>query len=824
MSLSPARSKYITHLTGLVIIFLLTLVYFSPTLDNKVLRTHDTTVFAGSAKEIQDHREEFNEEPLWTNSMFGGMPAYLISAKYPGNLFKPLYNFLRAPGIPLAPILLLMFGFYLMLISFRIKPWLALLGSIAYGFSSYFFIILAAGHNTKAMALAFMAPVVGSIVYAYRRDRIRGSVLTALFLTLQLIANHLQITYYTFIIVLVFGIVELVSSIKNKRLAELVKTTLMLAGAAIIALAINFANLYVTYEYGKFSLRGKSELSSNQEDKTSGLDRSYATNWSYGIDETLTLLIPNLKGGASQPFDRNSETVRTLRQNNAGQYARSIYQYWGSQPSTSGPVYVGAIIFLLFIMGLVLIKGPYKWWLLIATILSIMLAWGKNFMFLTNLFFDFFPGYNKFRAVTMILVIAEFCIPLLAVLALDRILRRDIKKPELMKAFKIGLGITGGILLLFLLFPGLAGSFISPQELQFPDWLREPLIADRKEMLRNDALRSLAFVTAGSLIIYLAYNKKIKTTYAILALTLLILTDMWTVNKRYLNNDNFVRKNEAESVFTPTTADDFILRDTSIYRVLNLSVSPFNDGTTSYLHHSIGGYHGAKIRRYQDLIEHCLNPELNRFTNSLNNITSLEEVEAVFKDLNAINMLNTRYIILDPNSPPLVNDSALGNAWFVDSYHLAENPDEELEAVNNIDPAKELVVNEEHEALLNKVSFDTASGGTIKLVSYKANELIYDFSVPGTKLVVFSEIYYPRGWNAYIDGEPADHFRVNYVLRGMIVPGGKHELVFRFEPGSYKTGNLVSLVGSVILFLLLAAYIFYLIRRRKTTIPDARLQ
>ncbi len=814
MSLSPATNKYLPHLVAVLTLIVITLVYFSPTLDNKVLQTHDTTVFAGSAKEIIDHREEYNEEPLWTNSMFSGMPAYLISTHYPGNLFKPLYNLLRAPGIPVAPILLLMLGFYIMLISFRVKPWLALLGSIAYGFSSYFFIILAAGHNTKAMALAFMAPVIGSIVYAYRRDRITGSVLTALFLTLQLIANHLQITYYTFMIVLIFGIAELVHSIRNNKLPGLIKTTLMLAGAAIIALSINFANLYVTYEYGNFSMRGKSELSSNQEDKTSGLDRSYATNWSYGIDETLTLLIPNIKGGASQPFDRDSETVKTLKQNNAGQYAQSVLQYWGTQPSTSGPVYVGAIIFLLFIMGLVLIKGPLKWWLLVATILSIMLAWGKNFMFFTNLFFDFFPGYNKFRAVTMILVIAELCMPLLAILALDRILRQDLQKPELIKAFKIGLGITGGILLLFLLFPGLAGSFISPNEIQFPDWLKESLIADRKEMLRNDALRSLVLIITGSAVLYLAYTKKLKNTYAIIALAMLILIDMWTVNKRYLNNDDFVRQNEAERVFTPTVADDYILSDTTVYRVLNLTVSPFNDGTTSYLHHSIGGYHGAKIRRYQDLIEHCISPELSRFTNSLNNITSLDQVEGVFKDLNAINMLNTRYIIINPDSPPLVNDSALGNAWFVDCYRLAENPDEELEAVNDIDPAKEAVVNEKHAAQLDGVRFDTTSTGTIKLVSYKANELIYDYESPETELVVFSEIYYPQGWEASIDGNPADHFRVNYVLRGMIIPEGKHKVVFRFEPQSYKTGNRVSLAGSVLLFLVIAAYIYYLTRQK----------
>ncbi|MBN1388616.1 MAG: YfhO family protein [Bacteroidales bacterium] len=815
MALSQAKTKYLPHLIALLVFVALTLIYFSPTLDNKVLQTHDTTVFAGSVKEIKDHREEYKEEPLWTNSMFSGMPAYLISTYYPGNLFKPVYNILRAPGIPIAPILLLMIGFYIMLIAFRVKPWLALLGSIAYGFSSYFFIILAAGHNTKAMALVYMAPVVGSIVYAYRRDRITGSVLTALFLTLQLIANHFQITYYTLMIILIFGIVELVYSIRNKMLPDLIKTTLLLAGAAIIALSINFANLYITFEYGKYSMRGQSELSSDLEDKTSGLDRSYATNWSYGIDETLTMLIPNMKGGASQPFDRNSETVKTLRQNNYGQYAQGILQYWGEQPSTSGPVYVGSIIFLLFVMGLVLVKGPYKWWLLIATVLSIMLAWGNNFMFLTNLFFDFFPGYSKFRAVTMILVIAEFCMPLLGILALDRIFRQDIKKPELLKAMKIGLGITGGILLLFLLFPGLAGSFISTNEVQFPDWLKTSLIADRKEMLRLDALRSLAFVIAASVIIYLAFVKKLKNNYAIGLLAIIVVIDMWPVNKRYLNNDDFVRKTEAERVFTPTAADNYILRDSSVYRVLNLTVSPFNDGITSYFHHSIGGYHGAKIRRYQDLIEHSISPEINRFSKALSNITSIDQVEDVFKDLNALNMLNTKYIIINPDNPPLVNNSALGNVWLVDSYRLVESPDEELEMVNKIDPALEAVVNRKHAGRFKDISLDSTSSGNITLTLYKANELAYDYELTGTSIAVFSEIYYPKGWNAYIDGEPAEHFRVNYVLRAMVIPEGKHEIIFRFEPKSYEAGNTVSLGGSIVLYLLIAASVFYFIKRKK---------
>ncbi|MDZ7738874.1 MAG: hypothetical protein U5K32_07395 [Bacteroidales bacterium] len=818
MSTNTALNKYVPHLTAIIIFIALTLAYFSPALDNKALLTHDTTVFAGTVEEIKDHRQEYDEEPLWTNSLFGGMPAYLISTQYPGNLFKPLYNIFRSPGIPIAPVLLLMIGFYIVLISFRVNPWLAILGSIAYGFSSYFFVILAAGHNTKAMALAFMAPLIGSIVYAYKRDRLIGSVFTAFFLTMQLIANHLQITYYTFMIVLIFGIVELIFAIRDKYLPELLKTTALLIGAVIIALSINFANLYVTFEYGKYSMRGESELSSNQEDKTSGLDRSYATNWSYGIDETLTLLIPNLKGGATQPFDRDSETVKTLRQNNAAQYVQGIYQYWGTQPNTSGPVYVGAIIVLLFIMGLVLLKGPYKWWLLAATLLSIMLAWGKNFMFLTNLFFDLFPGYNKFRAVTMILVIAEFCMPLLGILVLDRILKKEIKKPELIKAFKIGIGITGGILLLFLLFPGLAGSFISANELQYPDWLKASLIADRKEMLRTDALRSLAFVTAAAIIIYLAYSGKLKNKQAIFILAFLVVIDMWFVNRRYLNEDNFVRQNEAERQFTPTAADNYILKDSTIHRVLNLTVSPFNDGTTSYLHHSIGGYHGAKIRRYQDLIENSISPEINRLTKRLNSISSADQLDTAFRDLNAMNMLNTKYIIINPDNPPLVNSSALGNAWFVDSFILADNPDEEIEAVNIIDPAHEAVVNKKHADKLKDIGQTDNTSGTISLVSYKANELVYDYNSTAPRLTVFSEIYYPEGWNAYIDGEAAEHFRVNYVLRAMVIPEGEHELIFRFEPESYKTGNTVSLAGSVIMILMIAALVYYFIRRKRFSI------
>ncbi|TFH33838.1 MAG: hypothetical protein E4G95_09130, partial [Bacteroidia bacterium] len=405
MLTSPLKSGWIKYIAAVGFFTLLVLIYFYPVLEKKVLKTNDTTVFAGVSKEIADFREEYGSEPLWTNSMFSGMPAYLISTQYPGNLVKYFYNLLRKPGIPIAPILLLMVGFYLLLLAYRVDPWLAIAGAVAYGLSSYFFILLSAGHNTKAMALAFMAPLVGSVIYAYRRNMLLGALFTAIILTLEIISNHLQITYYAFMILLAFGISELIHSIKSGQFPGFARTTLLLLGAAIVALTVNFASLYTTYEYGKYSIRGQSELAATPEDKSTGVDRSYATAWSYGIDETMTLLIPNFKGGASRPFDRNSETVKALRQNGAAQYVNQVPQYWGGQPSTSGPVYVGSIVFFLFIMGLVLVKDRDRWWILAATIIAVMLAWGKNFMFFTNLFMDFLPGYSKFRAVTTILVI-----------------------------------------------------------------------------------------------------------------------------------------------------------------------------------------------------------------------------------------------------------------------------------------------------------------------------------------------------------------------------------------------------------------------------------
>lgn len=499
MDFKTILKPVIPHLVAVAIFMAISLVYFYPALEGKVLHTNDGTVARNAAREISDFRAKYGTEPLWTNSMFGGMPAYLISTKYTGNLMLYVDRLMKFLRLPAASIFLTMVGFYILLIFFKTDTRLAIAGAIGYGLSTYFFFILAAGHNTKAIAIAYMAPMIGSIWYTYRYNVIKGALLTTFFLTLEIIAFHPQITYYAFLSILIFWITELIYSVRKKEIVKFLRTTAILIIPLLLSVGMNFAYLYTTYEYGKYSIRGKSDLVSSNSTSNNGLDKEYATQWSYGIDETFTLLIPNFKGGADIPFDRNSNTVTALRKNNAGQYANQFYKYWGTQPWTDGPVYVGAIMVFLFILGLVIVKRPEKWWLLAATLLSIMLAWGKNFMPLTNLFMDYFPGYNKFRAVTMTLVIAEFCIPLLGILALKDIFEGNTTKKDFLKGLKIALGVTGGLTLLFILFPGLGGSFMSPSEQgQVPDWLSSALTSDREKLLRLDALRSLVFILLDS--------------------------------------------------------------------------------------------------------------------------------------------------------------------------------------------------------------------------------------------------------------------------------------------------------------------------------------
>lgn len=812
--------KLLPYLAAIVIFLIVTLAYLSPIMEGKSLRQSDTMSWTGAAKEILDFRKANpGEEPLWTNSMFGGMPAYMISLLTPSNNIISFFE--RAMGLfslpsPANMIFLYFIGFFILLCVLRLNPWLSIVGALAFGFSTYFFIILEAGHNTKALAIGYMAPVFAGIILAMRGKYLWGAILTALFLALEIKMNHIQMTYYLMILVIIYVIAELIQKIKEKQIMSFVKASVALLFAAIIAVSINVTNLWTSYEYSKETIRGKSELSFNPEIKTKGLDMDYATQWSYGIDETFTLLIPDFKGGSSSgKLGESSETYSVLKQNgvpNIKEITAQMPLYWGTQPFTSGPVYAGAIFIFLFVLGLFIVKGPMKWTLLIATVLSIGLAWGKNFMPLTQLFFDYFPMYSKFRAVASILVVAELCIPLLGILALNKIFTHQVEKAELMKWGKISLYITAGLSLFFALGGSSIYDFRSANDAQlpYPEWLMNAIVADRQSIFTMDAWRSFAFIALAAGLIWLFVEKKINTSIAIISLLLLVLVDMWPVNKRYFDNSNFTSKRNVETPFQASQEDLMILEDKDPnYRVFNVTNNPFNDAQTSYFHKSVGGYHGAKLRRYQDLIEHQI---------SKNN-------------MKVLNMLNTKYFIApDANKQPQVqrNIAALGNAWFVENYKLVENPDSEITALSSFEPATTAIVDKRFADYVKEIKTGRDSLSVIKLSSYKPNHLIYEADAKKDEFAVFSEIYYDKGWNAYLDGKEMPYIRVNYVLRAMKIPQGNHKIEFKFEPKSYFTGEKIGFASSLILLLMILGMtgkeVYTMFAANKSNIADAEKQ
>lgn len=789
------------HLLVVVVFIVVTFLYFPPLLEGKAIRQGDIMHHQGMSKEIVDYRNATGKEALWTNSMFGGMPAYQISVLYKNNVSKNINSIisLKFP-VPAVYLFLGLLGFYILMLVMGANIWIAVAGAFAFAFSSYFFIIEAAGHNSKAHAMTFMAPIIAGVILAFRGRYILGAALFALFLALQLNANHLQITYYTALIILVFGAVELYYSFKEKKLVHFSKAAGILAVVAIIAAFTNFTNMLLTYEYGKESTRGKSELTSQQDDKTTGLDKSYILNdYSYGITETFNLFIPNFMGGGHSDVGTNSESYKFLQQNNvpnAKQIVKQMPTYWGDQHFTSGPVYIGAVVIFLFVLGLFILKGRFKWWIVAATLLSIFLAWGKNMEWFSTLFIDFFPGYNKFRTVSMILVIAELTIPLLGMVAFIKILRGEIDKTTFKKHLLYSLYITGGFALFFVVFAGIF-DYSSPKDsrLGWPEPLLNALVADRESLMRADAFRSLAFVVLTAGLIWLIFKNKLKPVWACVVLSALFLLDLGTIGKRYLNSDNFVTKREARQPYSPSQADLAILQDKDPnYRVMNLTTDPFNDASTSYFHKSIGGYHGAKLKRYQELI-----------------------VEHIGKmNIQVLNMLNTRYfIVAGENQQPVaqINPDALGNAWFIDSIQIVPNADAEIAALSNFNPKNRLIVDQRFESLISAKNYSTDSMSTIRLTEYQPNHLVYEANTTATQMAVFSEIYYDKGWNAYIDDKPAPYFRANYVLRAMEIPAGKHTIEFKFEPKSYATGEAISLASSIALILLLLSAFGYEIFR-----------
>jgi hypothetical protein len=809
--------KLLTHLGIILFFIVLAYAYMFPLLEGKALEMDDIMHFRGMSKELADYREETGEEAVWTNSMFGGMPGYMISVIYPGNLGRHITTSIRRTFSTASYLILYLIGFFILLRSLKVNRWLSVAGAVAFAFSSYFLIILGAGHMTKANAIAWLGPVIAGVLLAFRGKPIAGSLLFAVAFSLELVSNHLQITYYGFLMIAILGLVELIYAIREKTLPAFFKAFLFLLAGAVVAVGMNFSRLYTTWEYSKDTIRGPSELTSNDENKTSGLDKDYVVQWSYGIDETLTLLIPNFKGGGSQINPGvDSESYQALQRQgvqNPRQVIQGVSMYHGDQPGTSGPVYVGAIVVLLFVLGLFVVKGRMKWWLVSATIVSIVLSWGGNIMWLTSFLLDYLPFYNKFRAPSMTLVIAEFTMPLLGIIALNDIFSGKVDKKIWLNGLKWSVIITGGLSLLFAVIPGISGSFTNATDaMRFPDWLMDSVIADRKSMFRADAFRSFLFLALAGGELYLWHIKKIKTTSFIAILGVLILIDLWTVDKRYLNNDHFVPKRQAENPFPITPADQSILADTDLYyRVLPLQ-NPFQDARASYYHKNVGGYHAAKLRRYQEMIDHHIQPEMQRMVTGLQAGSS---IDSVFRQLPVMNMLNTRYLIFDLNQTPIRNPHPLGNAWFVSDFKMVGNADDEIKAMESFNPAETAVIDQRFIEYVQGVTVAKDRVGKIELTEYQPNYLKYDFSAISDQLTVFSDIYYEKGWNAYIDGEPVSHFRVNYVLRAMIIPAGQHTVEFKFEPKSYYTGNKVSLASSLLLILAIAGYGFMQFRKRK---------
>ncbi|MGQ1910784.1 YfhO family protein [Marinifilum sp. RC60d5] len=859
MNFKSIFKSALPHLVSIIVFLIIGFLYFQPALEGKVLKKGDSINAWGAKKEIIDYRAKTGDNALWTNSMFGGMPSYHINVAYRAkdmSTFKKMME-LYTPD-PVKYLFLYMIGFYILLISLRVNPWLSIAGAIAYAFSTYFVIIIGAGHLWKVNALAFIPPALAGILLVFRGKYLWGGLLATFFLIMELYSNHIQMTYYFVIMVICLLVFEFYYQLKQKNLKHFFKSIGILAIASIIALGVNFTNLYNAYDYTKSTIRGKSELSlGDKNNQTTGVDKDYGTQWSYGIQETLSLLIPNVKGGGGSP----QEGMQILNYIGNGQM-KSVadyyslkqvdnHHYWGNQPFTVGPVYVGAFILFLFILGLFILAGRLKWGLLTATILAIMLAWGHNFQALTGLFFDYIPLYNKFRAVSSILIIVELCVPLLAILTLKKI----IDEPEILKkkisisSFKINVLVlpsvlTAGLALLLYLVPTMGLDFLSdmeqnyfsqikssnPNALAFITQIQNDLINARIDIFKADALRSLLFIAIG-IALLLAYSKKyLQTKFLIPAVIILVAVDLYPINKRFTTNDNFVDKKDLKLAYSPNMADYQILQTelnnhpelkeiaqqaqtnytranrkasdyekvaaqlwaityNTNYRVYEQAGSPFQNARTSYFHKSIGGYHGAKLRRIQELYDYYIEKD----------------------NAKVLNMLNTRYIINqgEKGLEAVVNPDALGNAWLVNSYKLVKDANEEILMLNDFDPAKEAIVDVRFKDQLAGLNITADSTASIQMVKYSPNAISYNYMSKSEQLAVFSEMYYQPGWNAYVDGKLSPHFRANYVLRAMKLPAGKHKVEFKFEPKGYFVGEKISLASMILFFLLVAGGIVF---------------
>ena len=821
--------KYVPHLIALATFLVITYAFFAPIFSGKELRQGDVNNWKGMSKEITDFKDKTGEWTYWTNSMFGGMPAYQIAAKYPGNFMEYIDDVVTL-GLPHPAdyLFLYMLGFYFLLVVLGVDKRVSIVGAIAFAFSSYYLIFIEAGHNSKAHAIGYMAPVIAGLILTYRGRLFLGAAITGLALALELYTNHLQITYYLGLISVLLVITFLVDAIKNKKLPYFIKSSILLGVVAGIAVLPNITNLMATQEYGKYSTRGPSELTSDKENKTTGLDRDYITDWSYGIDETFTFLVPEFKGGASEPISANH---KDLVKNLDGQYKDAVGSwgsYVGEQAFTSGPVYVGAIIVFLFVLGLFVVEGQLKWWLAGSTLLSIFLGWGRNFMSFTNLFLDYVPGYDKFRAVTTILILAEFTIPLLAILAVDKLLKEEDFFAKYKKKIIASGAIVAALAAMIWMSPSTFTNLTNEKDERLvmqqvkgadnPKGIADAFIAElataREKIISADAGRSLFFILIAFALVFTYAKYRYKKEILIYGLLVIIAIDMISVDRRYLSSDDFVKKSSNAIPFPETAADQFIKSDPAkSFRVLNLTADVFNDAGTSYYHQSIGGYHGAKLKRYKELIDYSLTPEMSAMISVLRNRDSL--TEQVIYNQPVINMLNTKYFIINPEAPPLQNKGALGNAWFVGGVKWVANADSEIAALRNFDPKAVAIIDQRYKDALAGSALVNDLTSTITLDDYKPNHLTYTSQSAGDQLAVFSEIYYDKGWNAYIDGKLTPYVRANYVLRAMKIPSGNHKIEWKFEPEVIATGTKLSYAGSVLLFVFLGVSLFLEYRKTK---------
>lgn len=807
------------HIIAVILFIIIGYAYFPDMFEGKVISQSDISSWKGAAGEIHKYKAATGKDALWTGSMFGGMPSTTISIYNPGNYTSFINKLLNSFKTPAAWLIISMIGFYLLLLCYKINHWLAVAGAIAFALCSYNFEIIQVGHATKMAAISYMPWVLAGIIYAYRYKPLLGAAFIGIAISLEVQSRHPQITYYLGFIVLFYIITEGVVALKKKLLPRFIKTSLFVLLGALLGFGSNVNNLWPIAEYSKYTMRGGSELTHSKDINSNGLTKEYATAWSYSVAETPNLLIPNFNGGASGgALSKKSETYKVLQQGrvpNADQMIKQMPTYWGPQPFTAGPMYMGAITIFLFIMGLFLIKEPIKWWLAAISLLAVFLSWGQHFMWFTSLFYDFVPLYNKFRVPSMILIILQVTLPLLGFYTVNKIFNNEFERKTFVRGIKGALIITGGFCALFVIFPSLAGSFTTPADSQYPQWLQQTLPADRESLLRSDALRSLIFIVLGAGIIWLGYTKKLKTNYTIMALALLIISDMWTIDKRYLNSDHFLTPREFNQPFQARPVDKEILKDKDPnYRVLDLTINTFNDSHISYLHKTIGGYSATKMQRYQDIIEYQLMPEMQTLIRALQNPDIASGIDSLLAQLHTLNMLNTKYIIINPNGAPIKNKATLGNAWFVNHYKSVKTADEEILALKEINPAQLAVINEDFLPLLGQQNFLPDTAASIQLVTYTPNQLEYQYSASTPQLAVFSEIYYPAGWKAYIDGKEVPHFRVNYILRSMVVPSGEHSITFKYAPTSYYTGAWISRIcSSILLILLLGSIIFYFVKR-----------